>query len=243
MSDLTGKVAVITGGNSGIGFATAKALKTKGARVIITGRRKEAVEKAAATIGVEALVADQSHLSDIDKIVSEIALQFGGVDMLVISAGITQVASIELMEESMYDDMMNINVKGAYFTLSKFIPILRENASVILVSSTSASVPAPQISVYSASKAAVNAIVKVAALELASRRIRVNAVSPGPIATEIMEKSGLSDPATQEYILSGIPLGRFGNPDEVAGMIAYLCQDEASFVTGSEFLIDGGHAV
>ncbi len=243
MKDLKGKVAVITGGNSGIGYAAAKELNEKGATVIITGRRKEAVEKAAAAINVISLVADQTNLRDIDSLVSAVAREFGKIDILLINAGISQFAPIELMQETMFDDIMNVNVKGAYFTLSKFIPILNDNASVILLSSTSASVPAPNISVYSASKAAINAIVKVAALELASRKIRVNAVSPGPIATEIMAKSGIGDQAMQEHILNGIPLSRFGNPDEVAKLITYLSGSDASFITGAEFLIDGGQSI
>ena len=243
MTGLKEKVAVVTGGNSGIGYATAKELKERGAHVIITGRRKEAVEKAAAEINVMGWVADQSNLNDIDSLVSAIARQFGKIDILLINAGISQFAPIEFMQEVMFDDMMNVNVKGAYFTLSKFIPILNEGASVVLLSSTSASVPAPNISVYSASKAAINAIAKVAALELASRKIRVNAVSPGPIATEIMSKSGLGDQKIQDHILSGIPLSRFGNPGEVAKLISYLCDNEASFITGSEFRIDGGHSI
>lgn len=243
MKNLEGKVAVITGGNSGIGYASASELKEKGATVVITGRRKEAVDKAASEIDAIGLVADQANLIDIDNLVLSITRQFGKIDILLINAGISQFASIELMQETMFDSMMNINVKGAYFTLSKFIPVLNDNASVVLLSSTSASVPAPNISVYSASKAAINAIVKVAALELASRNIRVNAVSPGPVATEIMDKSGLGAPEVQDHILNGIPLGRFGKPGEVAKLITYLCDDEAAFITGSEFRIDGGQSI
>ncbi|MFC0774077.1 SDR family NAD(P)-dependent oxidoreductase [Terrimonas alba] len=243
MVSLTGKVAVITGGNSGIGYAAAKELKEKGAEVVITGRRKEAVEKATSEINVVGMVADQANLSDIDKLVSSLSRQFGKIDILLINAGISQFAPIELMQEQMFDDIMNVNVKGAFFTLGKFIPLLNDNASVVLLSSTSASVPAPSISVYSASKAAINAIVKVAALELAPRKIRVNAVSPGPVATEIMAKSGLAEQEVQDYILSGIPLSRFGNPEEVAKLITYLCSQAASFITGSEFRIDGGHSI
>jgi NAD(P)-dependent dehydrogenase (short-subunit alcohol dehydrogenase family) len=243
MSELKGKVTVITGGNSGIGYAAAKELKEKGAQVVITGRRKEAVEKAASEMNATGFVADQTNLNDVDKLVTEVSRQFGKVDILLINAGISQFAPIESTPESMFDDIMNVNVKGAYFTLSKFIPVLNENASVILLSSTSASTPSPNISVYSASKAAINAIVKVAALELAPRQIRVNAVSPGPVAAEIMDKSGISDQQTQDHILNGIPLARFGKPVEVAKLIAYLSGNDAAFITGSEFIIDGGQAI
>lgn len=243
MNNLKDKVAIITGGNSGIGYATAKELKEKGAHVIITGRRKEAVDKAASEIHVIGMVADQTNLGDIDRLVSEVARQFGKVDILLINAGISQFAPIEAMQEKMFDDIMNVNVKGAYFTLSKFIPVLNEDASVVLLSSTSASTPSPNISVYSASKAAINAVMKVAALELAPRKIRVNAVSPGPVATEIMDKSGIGDQEMQGHIVNGIPLARLGNPAEVAKLISYLAGNNAAFVTGSEFVIDGGQSI
>jgi NAD(P)-dependent dehydrogenase (short-subunit alcohol dehydrogenase family) len=180
MKNLKGKVALITGGNSGIGYSIAKELKENGAEVIITGRRKEAVAKAASELGVIGLVADQSSLLDISELVLKVTRQFGAIDILLINAGITKFATIELMPESIFDEMMNVNFKGAYFTLSKFIPVLKENASVILLSSTLAHISPPQASVYTASKAALNAVMKVAAVELAARKIRVNAVSPGP---------------------------------------------------------------
>ena len=242
MPDLKGKVAVITGGNSGIGYSTAKALKEEGVQVVITGRRKDAVEKAATELGVTGLIADQSNLKDIETLAAHVATQFGKVDILLVNAGITQFSSIELMQESMFDAVMNVNLKGAYFTLSKFIPVLCDGASVILLSSSSASVFGPNTSVYSASKAALNAVMKGAAIELAPRKIRVNTVSPGPVATEILSKIGV-DQKMEEHIVSGIPLARLGRPDEVSHLITYLAADEASFITGSEFLIDGGHAI
>lgn len=242
MKNLKNKVAVITGGNSGIGYATAKALNENGAKVIITGRRKDAIEKAASELHVNGLLADQSSLSDIDELVAKVKEDFGKVDVLLINAGITKFAPIELMTENMFDEIMNVNFKGAYFTLSKFIPILNENASVILLSSTSATISPQSASVYAASKAALNAVMKIAALELAPRKIRVNAVSPGPVATEIMNKLGL-DNAVEAQIITSIPLSRLGKADEVADLITYLSGDSASFITGSNFLIDGGQSV
>jgi len=242
MKNLKDKVAVITGGNSGIGYATAKALTENGAKVIITGRRKEAVEKAASELNVSGLLADQSSLSDIERLVSEVKERFGKVDILLINAGITKFAPIELMTENVFDEIMNVNFKGAYFTLSKFIPVLNDNASVVLLSSTSATISPQNASVYAASKAAINAVMKIASLELASRKIRVNAVSPGPVATEIMNKIGL-DTHLEKQLINSIPLSRLGKADEVADLITYLSSDNASFITGSNFLIDGGQSV
>lgn len=242
MKNLKNKVAVITGGNSGIGYATAKALKENGAKVIITGRRKEAIEKAASELNVSGLLADQSNLPDIDKLVAKVKEEFGNLDILLINAGVTKFTPIELMTENMFDEVMNVNFKGAYFTLSKFIPILNDNASVVFLSSTSATISPQSASVYAASKAAVNAVMKIAALELSSRKIRVNAVSPGPVATEIMNKLGL-DNAVEAQIINSIPLSRLGKADEVADLITYLSGGSASFITGSNFLIDGGQSV
>ncbi len=193
MEDLKGKIAIITGGNSGIGYATAQRLKENGAEVIITGRRKEALEKAAKDLKVTAIVADQSKLSDIENLTHQVKKQFGKIDILLINAGITKFAMIEETTENLFDEIMNVNFKGAYFTLSRFIPLLNNDASVIMLSSTSATISPQSASIYAASKAAINAVVKIAALELAPRRIRINAVSPGPIATEIMDKIGLTE--------------------------------------------------
>jgi NAD(P)-dependent dehydrogenase (short-subunit alcohol dehydrogenase family) len=242
MENITNKVAVITGGNSGIGYATAKVLKEKGVEAIITGRRKDAVEKAAAELGVKGLLADQSKLSDIDGLITQVAAQFGKIDILLINAGITKFAPIELMTENVFDEIMNVNFKGAYFTLSKFIPILNDGASVVFLSSTSATISPQSASVYAASKAAVNAVAKIAALELASRKIRVNTVSPGPVATEIMHKIGLDD-NLEKQLINSIPLARLGKADEVANLIAFLSSNESEYITGSNFLIDGGQSV
>jgi NAD(P)-dependent dehydrogenase (short-subunit alcohol dehydrogenase family) len=242
VKNIKNKVAVITGGNSGIGYATAKALNENGAKVIITGRRKEAIEKAASELNVIGLLADQSNLPDIDILVAKVKEDFGKVDILLINAGITKFTPIELMTENMFDEVMNVNFKGAYFTLSKFIPILNDNASVVFLSSTSATISPQSASVYAASKAAINAVMKIAALELSSRKIRVNAVSPGPVATEIMNKLGL-DNSVEAQIINSIPLSRLGKADEVANLITYLSGESASFITGSNFLIDGGQSV
>jgi len=243
MNKLTNKKAVITGGNSGLGYFTAKELIGQGAQVMITGRRKEAVEKAAAELSATAFVADQTKVSDIEMLVKETARTFGKIDILMINAGATKLTTIEAATEEVYDEVMNLNLRGAYFTLSRFIPILNDGASVIFISSSSASKCTPQTSVYMSGKAAINAVVKVAALELAPRGIRVNAVSPGPFATAIMEKSGIADPETQAYIIANVPLGRLGVPAEVGKMVSFLASDDAAYITGGEYLIDGGQSL
>jgi len=242
MKNLKGKIAVITGGNSGIGYATAKKLKENGAHIIITGRRKEAIEKAADELNATAMIADQSKLNDIENLVSQVKEQFGKVDILLINAGITKFSTIEQTTESLFDEIMNVNFKGAFFTLSRFIPLLNDDASVIILSSTSATISPQSASIYAASKAAINAVVKIAALELASRKIRINAVSPGPIATEIMDKIGLNE-ELENHLIQSIPMGRMGKAEEVADMIHYLTSENAGFLTGANFLVDGGQSI
>lgn len=242
MKNLKGKIALITGGNSGIGYATAKKLKENGAQIIITGRRKEAIEKAADELNATAMIADQSKLNDIENLVSQVKQQFGKVDILLINAGITKFSTIEQTTESLFDEIMNVNFKGAFFTLSRFIPLLNEGASVIMLSSTSATISPQSASIYAASKAAINAVVKIAALELASRKIRINAVSPGPIATEIMDKIGLNE-ELENHLIQSIPMGRMGKAEEVADMIHYLTSENAGFLTGANFLVDGGQSI
>lgn len=241
MNQLQNKIAVVTGGNSGIGYASAEEFIREGASVIITGRRKDALDTACAKLGADGIMADQSDITDIKALASEVAQRYGKIDILLINAGITKTASIESTSEELFDEVMNINFKGAFFTLSTFIPLLNDNASVILLSSSSAHISPRMASVYASSKSALNTLMKIAALELADRGIRVNAVSPGPVATEILQKIGLND-SLENVMLESIPLKRFGKPSEVASLIAYLAGDHAAFITGSEFLIDGGQS-
>ncbi|XZF15917.1 SDR family oxidoreductase [Chitinophagaceae bacterium MMS25-I14] len=243
MNRLSNKTAVVTGGNSGIGYAAAKELKALGANVIITGRRKDAVEAAAAELDVTGFVADQASIADTESLAAFVEKEYGKVDVLFINAGIATQSVIEQATEAHFDSIMDINFKGAYFTLSKFIPLLNDGASVIFLSSIVASMTRPGSSVYSASKAALNSVMKTAAQELAPRGIRVNAVSPGPTKTEVLNKAGLDEDTLakiEEYLVQLIPFKRMGTVDDVAKMVAYLTDDATSFVTGSEFVIDGG---
>jgi NAD(P)-dependent dehydrogenase (short-subunit alcohol dehydrogenase family) len=246
MRSLQNKVALITGGNSGIGYETAKVLKSQGATVIITGRRKEAIEKAAAVLGVTALVADQSSVEAIANLAARVKKDFGKVDILFINAGILGVSNIEHATESQFDEVISINFKGAYFTLSKFIPLLSDGASVIFLSSNTASMTNAGASIYSSSKAALNSVMKTAALELAPRKIRVNAISPGPTETEVLNKLGF-DEATlknlKDSILNRIPLRQTGLAEHVGEMVAYLSNENAAFITGAEIIMDGGMVI
>ncbi len=245
MNTFKNKLAIVTGGNSGIGYATAKELITEGAKVIITGRRKEAVEKAAEELGAIPFVADQANLDDIDTLKKEVEIQYGKVDILFINAGITGgLIPIENMSVENFDHVMDINFRGAYFTLSKFIPLLNDGASVVFLSSIVASTYKPNSSVYQASKAALNSIAKTAAAELAPRKIRVNMISPGPTKTEVMTKAGL-DEATlnglNDYLIDLIPLKKMGTAEDVAKLVVYLSDGSiSSFMTGTEIVIDGG---
>lgn len=245
MNKFNNKLAIVTGGNSGIGYATAKELIAEGAKVIITGRRKEAIEKAAEDLGAIPFVADQGKLEDIEFFKTAVESQFGKVDILFINAGIPgTLDSIENASMENFDNVMGINFRGAYFTLSKFIPLLNDGASVVFLSSNVATTYKPNTSVYQASKAALNSIAKTAAAELAPRKIRVNIVSPGPIKTEIMTKAGLDEAALSrfnDYLIDLIPLKKMGTSEDVAKAVVYLSDNAvSSFMTGTEILIDGG---
>lgn len=243
MENLKNKIAVITGGNSGIGYATAKELKAQGAKVIITGRRAEAVQTAAAELDLIGFVADQSNVEQTEQLARKVGERFGKVDILFINAGIVNTAPIEKATESLFDSIIDINFRGAYFTLSKFIPLLNDGASVVFLSSNTASMNGANSSIYSSGKSALNAVMRIAALELAPRGIRVNAVSPGPTKTEILNKIGLDEAQRKgldEWMIGRIPLKRLGEAEDVAKMVAYFCGDAAKFITGAEVVMDGG---
>ncbi|GAB3966571.1 glucose 1-dehydrogenase [Spirosoma terrae] len=243
MDTLQGKIAVVTGGNSGIGYATAKELKKQGATVVITGRRKEAVDKAAAELGIIGFVADQGQVSAIQQLSETVKKQYRAIDILFINAGILGGGAIEQATENDFDNVMNVNFKGAYFTLSNFIPLLNDGGSVVFLSSNTASMHGANSSIYSSSKAALNSVMKIAAVELAPRKIRVNSVSPGPIQTEIMTKAGYSADQLEQlkdWMINRIPLRQMGNAGDVAKMVTYFSSPVSSFITGAELVMDGG---
>lgn len=248
MSKLTNKVAVITGGNSGIGFATAQEFIAQGAKVVITGRKQTAIDEAVRELGSNAtgILADTADLQHTEALVAKVKAQYGKVDVLFINAGVGSFFPLESATEQQFDQIMNINFKGAYFTLNKFLPLLKDGASVILLSSISATTGMANSSIYSASKAALNSLAKVAATELAPRKIRVNSVSPGPIETPIIDKMGL-DAATRDgftaTMSNRIPLKRFGISGEVAKLVTFLASDDAGFITGADYVVDGGTVV
>ncbi len=234
---------MVTGGNSGIGYAAAKELKEKGAKVIITGRSEEKVHATAQELKVHGLVADQGNLQHIGQLAETVSKEFGKVDVLFINAGIFAPAPVGQISEEMFDHQMGINFKGAVFTLEKFLPILKEGASVINLSSVNAYTGMANTAIYAASKAALNSYTRTAATELAPRGIRVNAVNPGPVQTAIFGKTGMPEEQLNGFaaaMQARIPLKRFGQPQEIAKLVAFLASDDASFITGSEYNIDGG---
>jgi len=243
MVKLEGKTALITGGSSGIGYETARKFSDLGSNVIITGRNREALDKAAAELGVNAILADQSNLGDLDQMASQVKERYGSLDVLFINAGVASFTPVEHVSEDKFDNIMDINFKGAFFTLQKFLPVLKDGASVINLSSINAYTGMPNTAVYAASKAALNALTRTAAYELAPRHIRVNSVNPGPVNTAIFGKLGMPKEVIKEFasaIQSRIPLKRFGEPGDIANLVAFLASDDASFITGAEYNIDGG---
>jgi NAD(P)-dependent dehydrogenase (short-subunit alcohol dehydrogenase family) len=243
MNKLNGKIAIVTGGNSGIGYASAKEFKSQGATVVITGRNSERVETAAQELGVKGIVADVADISAIESLVKQVKTDFGKVDVLFVNAGIFQPAPIGQISEEMFDHQMGVNFKGAVFTTEKFLPILNDGASIINLSSVNAYAGMPNTAIYAASKAALNSYTRTAATELAPRKIRVNSVNPGPVATPIFGKTGMEEEQLNGFaqaMQNRIPLKRFGQPEDIAKLVTFLASDDASFITGSEYTIDGG---
>jgi NAD(P)-dependent dehydrogenase (short-subunit alcohol dehydrogenase family) len=234
---LNNKVAVVTGGNSGIGFATAQNFIQEGAKVVIVGRDRQALEK---TIAIQ---ADVANLTDLDRLYATVKEQVGNIDIVVVNAGVAPVRPLIQVDEAHYDQIMNINVKGAYFTVQKSLPILNDGAAIVLVASVASITGTAGLSVYNASKAALRSLARTFSAELVDRGIRVNAISPGPTETPIFGKMEVPPEATGsggESILSKIPMKRLGQPEEIAKAILFLASSDSSYVLGTELFADGG---
>lgn len=241
------KVVVITGGNSGIGYAAAQHFAEEGARVVITGRRPDAVEKAAGSLGPRAagIVADASRLDEVSRLFEQIKSLHGTIDVLFLNAGIATFAPVAEQDETAFDALFDTNVKGPYFALQKALPLLGDGASVIVNASAVNTKGLPGASAYSATKAAVRSLVRSFAAELSPRGIRVNAVSPGPVETPLWSKTGMEEAEIGEFgqeVGKMVPLGRFGRADEMAKVVLFLASDAASYVTGADVAADGGFA-
>jgi NAD(P)-dependent dehydrogenase (short-subunit alcohol dehydrogenase family) len=240
-----GKTVVITGGNSGIGLATARLFKEEGANVAISGRDQKTLDEAVQTIGKDTLAvkADVSNLVDIDRLFAEVTAKFGKIDALFANAGIAKFSPASDSSEQLFDETFDINVKGLYFTLQKAIPYLNDNAAIVLNSSVVNSQGTPGASVYAATKAAVRSLARTFAAELVDRGIRVNVVSPGPINTPIFGKTGLPQAALDDFanqIKTRVPMKRFGTPEEVGQATLFLASPQASYITGVDLNVDGG---
>jgi NAD(P)-dependent dehydrogenase (short-subunit alcohol dehydrogenase family) len=243
MAKLEGKIALITGGTTGIGAATAKLFQSEGATVIVTGSNPRTAEAAKAELpGIEVIVSNQGDTQAVKALVDQVKAKHGRIDILFVNAGIAHFAPLEAVDEAFFDNQFNVNVRGAYFVLKHAAPVIPDGGAIILTASTAASQGGVGMSVYAATKAALRSFGRSLAAELAPRNIRVNTVSPGPIETPIFGKSGLSQEQIDGFIEGAkarVPMKRLGTPDEVAVTALFLAAD-ATFVTGGEIIVGGG---
>jgi NAD(P)-dependent dehydrogenase (short-subunit alcohol dehydrogenase family) len=248
MKKLEEKIAVITGGNSGIGLATAQKFVEEGAYVFVTGRRQSELNKAVKQIGknVTGVQGDVSNLADLDRLYDTVKEQKGRIDILFANAGIMDLLPLETVSETYFDKTFNVNVKGVFFTVQKSLPLVNNGGSIVLTGSVAGSKGMSGLSVYGATKAAVRSLARSFTAELKNRKIRVNVISPGRIDTPAASAaiSGLqaSEEQAKIGVLDSIPLGRMGSPDEVANAVLFLASDDTSFITGIELFVDGGRA-
>ena len=244
---LEGKIAVITGGNSGIGLATAKRFVSEGAYVFISGRRQKELDLALSEIGknVIGIQGDVSNLADLDRLYNTVKDQKGHLDILFANAGIAQFAPLGEISEEHFDNIFRINVKGLLFTVQKALPLFQNGGSIILNASIGSSKGFEETSVYSATKAAVRSFARTWTGDLRHRKIRVNAISPGPIDTPIFSNVLQNEEQIDQFkknIVNTVPMGRMGSPDEVAKAVSFLASGDSSYITGIELFIDGGLA-
>lgn len=248
MSALDGKVAVVTGGNSGIGLASAKLFAANGAQVVITGRRDDAVESALSVIGHDAIgfTGDVARIEHHETMASEVAKRFGRIDVYMANAGANTINPHSIVTEEEFDLQFSVNAKGVFFGVQKMAPLLKDHGSIIVTGSIASDHYLEGHSVYAGSKAAVTAFARAWAIELRARAIRVNVLSPGPVDTPILSKLGVAEheqPAFKRLVAESIPLGRLGTPDELARAALFLASNESSFITGVNLRVDGGMAV
>ena len=247
MKKLEGKVAVITGGNSGIGLATAKRFVDEGAHVVITSRREKELKEAAALIGrnVTAVTGDVTRLEDLDRLYAVVKEKHGHIDVLFANAGWGEVAPLVAATEAHFDKTFDLNAKGTFFTVQKSLPLFRDGGSIVLTSSVANVRGDAAFTAYAAAKAAVRCFARGWTMELKDRKIRVNSMSPGPIETPALEKVGLTAEQMEQAIAhfaSQVPLGRRGKPEEIAAAVLFLASDESSYITGVDLAVDGGMA-
>ena len=247
MNRLQGKIAVITGGNSGIGLATAQRFADEGAHVFITGRRQRELDVAVRQIGKQAtgVQGDVSKLADLDRLYEMVRREKGRIDVVFANAGGGTLAPLGAITEEQFDTTFSSNVKGLVFTVQKALPLLRDGGSIILNASIAGSKGLEALSVYSATKAAVRSFARSWTVDLRTRKIRVNAISPGPIDTPGVNGLGMSEQQVEEFkknIVAAVPLGRMGSADEIAKAAVFLASDDSSYVTGIELFVDGGMA-
>lgn len=247
MERLKGKTALITGGTTGIGLATAKLFLSEGARVAITGQDAGRVAEAADVLGrgAVAIRADVSSSADMAAVAEQLQRDFGGLDIVFANAGIAKPMPFAEVDDANIDEQINVNLKGVIYTVQKMLPLLRNPASVIITSSTLADQGLGGMSVYSATKAAVRSLARTLSAELVERGVRVNILSPGPIETPIYGKLGMSEEAVREMagqVLTKVPAGRFGHVDEVAKAALFLASEDSTYILGENLLIDGGMA-
>jgi NAD(P)-dependent dehydrogenase (short-subunit alcohol dehydrogenase family) len=247
LTKLEGKVAVITGASLGIGLATARRFVAEGAYVYITGRRQRELDAAVRQIGknVTAVQGDVSNLADLDRLYATVKQQHGRIAIVFANAGIGKVTALGEISEAHFDNTFNINVKGLLFTVQKALPLLQDGGSIILNASINSIKVAPALSVYCATKAAIRSFARSWTLDLQARKIRVNAVSPGSTDTPGLSGLGLTEEQSKQIVTSAvstIPLGRLGDPDDIAKAVVFLASDDSSFITGIELFVDGGQA-